>query len=96
VNDSLKRTWKEAVVAFSKYCRGICAEGLTRATRNVGIFSVPTEIVTQPFIPLEQPARCSEISDLVRDGNFLTQLIKDSVPGRVRSKYSHSLVKQKC
>lgn len=32
-NVELKRIWKEAVTAYSKYCRRICLEALTKTTK---------------------------------------------------------------
>jgi hypothetical protein len=43
----LERIWKEVVLTESRYCSGICFEGLRKDTINLGIAGVPAEIRTE-------------------------------------------------
>jgi hypothetical protein len=37
MNDELERTWKETVMAYSRYCPGISVEGLMKTTELLSL-----------------------------------------------------------
>lgn len=49
-DDALERMWKEAYVVWSRYCSGVCLEGLRKPLKSsVRIANIPSEIWTEHF-----------------------------------------------
>jgi hypothetical protein len=66
--DELERTWKEAVVAYSRYCSGIFLEGLRNCTQNLPgwlvsrlSFESSTSKYTSRALSLDQPVRYNAV-----------------------------------